>query len=155
LSSWLEGVWRQPPARSGPGLIQRIERSRSTVTREGVAQEDGGWRVDVTGSKSIPLFEIVRPDIHEEMLRFRARLRSADVGRRAFLEIRCRFPDGGEYFSKGISSSLQGTNDWESCEVPFYLKGGGNPDVVRLNLTVEGGGQVWIKDVELSEAALA
>ncbi|WPL12253.1 hypothetical protein Thiosp_02015 [Thiorhodovibrio litoralis] len=45
---------------------------------------------------------------------------------------------------------MKGTNDWASYEVPFYLKSGQTPDLVKLNLTVEGSGKIWLKNVELS-----
>ena len=41
------------------------------------------------------------------------------------------------------------TNGWAEYEIPFLLEKGQEPDLVKLNLTVEGTGTVWIKDIEL------
>jgi len=33
---------------------------------------------------------------------------------------------------------------------PFFLEAGQKPDLIRLNLVVQGGGRVWIDDVHLT-----
>ena len=50
---------------------------------------------------------------------------------------------------------MRGTTGWSSHEVPFYLKAGQRPDLVKLNVAFEGGGTVWIRDVELLVTPLA
>jgi len=44
---------------------------------------------------------------------------------------------------------VKGTTGWSSYEVPFRLRKGQRPDLLKLNLAVEGRGKVWIKDIEL------
>ena len=61
----------------------------------------------------------------------------------------CRLPGHGEFFSKGLHQAISGTTDWGSYEIPFYLKKGQQPDLIKLNLAIEGKGKVWIKDLEL------
>jgi hypothetical protein len=39
--------------------------------------------------------------------------------------------------------------DWPSFQITFRLKKGQHPDLIKLNLAVEGRGTVWIKDVVL------
>jgi len=41
-----------------------------------------------------------------------------------------------------------------SFETPFFLKKGEQPDLIKLNVVVKGGGKVWVKDVELIKAPL-
>ena len=106
-------------------------------------------------SFTVRLFEVELTDIDNCMLTYRARLKSEDVLGRAFLEMWCRIPGRGEFFSKGFHNALKGTNDWASYEVPFYLKRGQQPDLVKLNLTVEGRAKVWLKDIELWHTGLA
>jgi hypothetical protein len=48
---------------------------------------------------------------------------------------------------------VSGTTDWIDCQTPFFLKEGEQPDLVRLNMVVEGPGKIWIRDVALSHAA--
>ena len=89
------------------------------------------------------------------MLTYRAELKSAGVERGAYLEMWCRLPGRGEFFSKGLHDKLTGTTDWSSHEVPFHLKKGQRPDLVKLNVAFEGGGTVWIRAVELLRTPLA
>ena len=73
---------------------------------------------------------------------------------RAFLEMWCRLPGLGEFFSKGLEQAVKGTTDWCSQEVPFYLKKGQRPDLIKLNVVIEGRGKVWIKDIQLLKTPL-
>ena len=50
---------------------------------------------------------------------------------------------------EGLNQPLKRTTDWSSYEIPFRLKKGQRPDLIKLNLVVEGRGKVWIKDIEL------
>ena len=59
-----------------------------------------------------------------------------------------------EFFSKGFHHALTGTNEWASYEIPFYLKRGQQPDLVRLNLALQGSGTVWIRNVQLLKTPL-
>ena len=63
-------------------------------------------------------------------------------------------PGRGEFFSKGLQHPVTGTNDWASYEIPFYLKKGQKPDLIKLNLVVEGKGELWTKEVELLQTPL-
>jgi hypothetical protein len=49
---------------------------------------------------------------------------------------------------------VSGTTDWASYEVAFLLKKGQKPDLIKLNLVVEGKGQIWLKAVELLKTPL-
>ncbi len=53
---------------------------------------------------------------------------------------------------RGLDNTLSGSSDWATCQTPFFLKAGEKPDLIRLNLVVEGRGKVFIKDVELTAA---
>jgi len=92
--------------------------------------------------------------VEECMLTYRAQLKTKDVQGKAYLEMWCRLPGQGEFFSKGLHNAVKGTNDWASYEIPFYLKRGQKPDLVKLNLVIEGSGTIWIKDVQLLQTPL-
>jgi tetratricopeptide (TPR) repeat protein len=59
----------------------------------------------------------------------------------------------GEAFSRGLDQTISGSNDWVSCQIPFFLKKGERPDLVRLNVVIEGEGEVYARDIELHAAA--
>jgi hypothetical protein len=50
---------------------------------------------------------------------------------------------------------VSGTVDWARYETPFYLKRDQKPDLIKLNVVVEGPGTVWLRNVELLKTPLA
>lgn len=111
-------------------------------------------KITAPDSMTVRLYETGEIDVENARLVYRARLRTENVRGPVYLEMWCRFPRGGEYFSRGVEQALTGTNDWSSAEIPFMLKAGENPDNVKLNLVIGGPGTVWIDDVHLARAPL-
>jgi len=112
-----------------------------------VAQD--GWLVDSKEGQTIRLFEIQEPQAEQCLISYRAKMKTDSLAGRAFLEMWCRLPGSGEFFSKGLNQAVKGTTDWASYEIPFFLKKGQKPDLIKLNLVVEGRGKVWLRDVQL------
>lgn len=128
-----------------------------TVTKDVVVDGDA-WLANCTQTQTFRLFEVPNPGIEDCTVLYRARLRTEGLTGRAFLEMWCRLPGRGEFFSRGLDHTLTGNNDWASCEIPFLLKKGQQPDLIRLNLAVAATGwlwkkavvgRIWVKDVEL------
>jgi predicted Ser/Thr protein kinase len=109
----------------------------------------GAWAVSCTQTQTFRLFEVTDPGVQNCRLIYRAKMKTEGLAGRAYLEMWCRFPGKGEFFSRGLDNVLSGSNDWAAYETPFFLKLGEQPDLVRLNLVVEGAGKVFVKDVEL------
>ena len=86
---------------------------------------------------------------------YRAEIKAEGLQGRAFLEMWCRLPGRGEFFSKGYKQAVSGTVRWVRYEIPFYLKRGQKPDLIKLNVVVEGPGTVWLRNVELLKTPLA
>jgi hypothetical protein len=93
--------------------------------------------------------------VEQCLLSYRAELKTDGLNGRAFLEMWCRFPGRGEFFSKGLQQAASGTANWARYEIPFYLKARQKPDLIKLNVAVEGTGVVWIKNIELLITPLA
>ncbi len=66
----------------------------------------------------------------------------------------CVFSGIGECFSRGLDNVLTGSNDWATYQTPFFLKAGEKPELIRLNLVVDGKGKVFIKDIKLLKGPL-
>ena len=115
--------------------------------------DQDGWLIDSRENHTVSLFEVPTGD-EQCMLTFKAKMRTSDLQGRAFLELWCRVPGVGEFFSKGLNKAVRATTDWASYEIPFFLKKGQKADLVKLNLVVEGIGKTWIKDVELLKTPL-
>lgn len=145
----LKSRFKQPEPAGPPETVRTFRSSDRTIAESGVSAEEDGWRIEATEAGSVPLFEVVEPSLERCVLTYRAELRTTDVEGGAYLEMWCRFPGRGEFFSKGLNQKVKGTTGWSSHEVPFLLKAGQRPDLIRLNLALEGAGAVWMRNVEV------
>ena len=57
--------------------------------------------------------------------------------------------------SKGPQQAVSSTTDWPDYEIPFYLRKNQRPDLIKLNIAVEGTGTVWLRNVELLKTPLS
>ena len=112
-----------------------------------VAADDGGLRLQAVAPTTLHLATLDDPDVESAIVAFSARLRTQDLKGQAYLEMLCRFPGKGEFFSRGLNMPLSGTTGWTNQTIPFYLNAGENPDRILLNLVVTGPGLVWIDDL--------
>jgi hypothetical protein len=155
MLEWLKSIFN-PPRPSGPPETIRVFRTTDrTLAQDSVAVAQDGWMIDSSEPRTIRLFEVEAPQAEQCLLTYRAKLRTEGVTGRAFLEMWCRFPGRGEFFSKGLHHAVKGTTDWASCETPVLLKKGERPDLLKLNLVIEGRGKVGIKDVQLLRTPLS
>ncbi|OFW61646.1 MAG: hypothetical protein A2133_04690 [Actinobacteria bacterium RBG_16_64_13] len=151
MSNWLADILLQNKKDRIPSVIRRFGTADATLSRDTITVEGAAWLVEAKEDQVVRLFEVAAPDAEVEqcLLTYRASLKSEDLKGRAFLEMWCRFPGRGEFFSRGLNQPLKGTTAWTSHETPFRLKKGQRPDLIKLNLAVEGRGKIWITDVEL------
>src|SRR5574341_829559 len=152
--SKLKSLFQQPSPAGPPETLRKFGSSDEPLTRDGVSADEGGWRMDIAGERSVRLFEVPEPGIEQCVVTYRAEVKTADAEGRVYLEMWCRFPGRGEFFSKGLQQAVTGTTVWASHETPFILKKGQRPDLIKLNLVSEGRATVWLRDVELLKTAL-
>jgi hypothetical protein len=145
-------------ARFLPGTIKIFGREAldKPLTRDGVTKGQDGWRIEVKGPRTIRLFDVVNRDktLEDCQVIYQAMLKTENLKGKVYLEMWCRFPGEGEAFSRDLLHPVTGTTDWVSCQTPFYLQKGERPDLIKMNLVVEGAGTVWIKDIELRKDRL-
>lgn len=122
----------------------------SAVKREGSAsiREKTAWPTVIN------LAEIAVSDIEAATLVYRADLRSEGLAGNAYLEMWCHFPGGGQYFSRGLESTITGDSDWKRSETRFILQAGQKPSKVTLNLVIQGQGSVWVDNVRFDREPL-
>ncbi|MDP2810692.1 MAG: hypothetical protein Q8O34_11140 [Rhodocyclaceae bacterium] len=155
MFDWLKTLLTPPKPTGPPRRLRLFEPAEATLSRDGVSADEGGWRIDANAPRTVSLFEVAQPGVDRCVLTYRAQLKTAGVSGRVYLEMWCRFPGPGEFFSKGFDQALSGTTDWVVREIPFYLKKGQQPDLIKLNLAVEGAGTVWVREIELLTTPLA
>jgi hypothetical protein len=119
------------------------------------ADGKGSLRVDTSQQMTVPLFEITDVSVENTTLLYQASLQTQSLDGTAFLEMWVRIPGKGEFFSRGLDRPVTGTMSWMTAVTPFFLQAGQKPDLIRLNLVVQGKGRVWIDDVRLMRQPLA
>jgi len=149
MGNWLRNLLLGPESSVPPAVLRRFRPPEATLSADSVTVDGDGWLIETQEPQVVRLFEISDPDAEKCMLTYRAALKSEGFEGRAFLEMWCRFPGRGDFFSKGLNHVIKGTIGWSSYEVFFRLKKGERPDLVKLNLAVEGKGKIWMKDIEL------
>ena len=132
-----------------PAEEVRVFTSADRPIAEELARDGDGWSVVCDGPRTYRLFEVKGPTMTECVALYRAALKCEELHGRAYIEMKCRIPRRGEPFSKGLDQPVSGTTDWVNCQTPFFLRRGMEPDLIKLNLVVEGRGKVWIKNVGL------
>lgn len=131
-----------------------LTQSNVAFDRAVSADGRGSLRIDAPSPMTVRLYEVKDIDVDRARLTYQAKLKTRDFEGKVYLEMWCVFTGRGEYFSRALESSVTGTTDWVTQETPFFLKKGQKPDIVRLNLVVDGKGTVWIDDVKLIRGPL-
>ncbi len=142
-----------------------VETMEGIITQSGVeidkqisSDSNGSLRITATEATVVRLFEIRLSEAHlvtymkGTRLIYQAKVRTENVDGQVYLEMWCHFPGKGEFFSRGLMTTLTGTTDWTKVQTPFFLKKGENPDNVKLNLVINGKGTAWIDDIRLLKA---
>jgi hypothetical protein len=156
MLNWLKSRFAGPKPAGPPQVLRVFAPDQPTITQIGIRVEHGAWHIDARAEEQkIRLFEVKNPAVEQCLLTYRAELKAEGLQGRAFLEMWCRLPGRGEFFSKGHQQAVSGTVNWARYEIPFYLRRGQKPELIKLNVVVEGQDTVWLRDVELLKTALA
>ena len=113
---------------------------------------NGSIKISTLWPTTICLGEFTGLDIENAKLIYQADVKSQLEGT-ALLEMWVHV-GGGQYFSRGLNSTVKGNSGWTSIQTPFMLQKGQAPDKVTLNLIVNGKGTVWIDNIVLSKEPL-
>jgi hypothetical protein len=150
----LKSLFKQPEPAGPPQRIRGFSSADKPISQDDVMVEQDGWRIEFHEKQTLRFFEVPNPGVEQCMLTYRAQMKTANVQGRVYLEMWCRLPGRGEFFSKGFHQAIKGTTDWASYEIPFYLKKGQHPDLIKLNVAAEGEGTFWVKNIELLQTPL-
>ncbi|HOD65358.1 MAG TPA: hypothetical protein PKW75_08465 [candidate division Zixibacteria bacterium] len=131
-----------------------IAQSNVTLDREITADGGGALRIEAPAAATIPLLELVDPDVEKATLTFEAKIRTQNLTGMVYLEMLCHFPERGEFFARGLDNPVTGDVDWSSQSTQFFLKAGENPDLVKLNIGVAGSGTIWVDAIKVTRGPL-
>ena len=161
MLSMLSFICCSPPVTSEEVLFEDpISDLSGVLTRSGVELDaeissdgNGSVKISAESPTTVRLFEVSDIDVDDTRLVYRARLRTEEVQGQVYLEMWCRFPGKGEFFSRALHSPISGSTEWVSQETPFFLEKGQKPDLVKLNVVIDGSGTVWVDEVVLAKSA--
>ncbi|MEE9300708.1 MAG: hypothetical protein V3V17_06235 [Alphaproteobacteria bacterium] len=111
-------------------------------------------RISTAWPTLVNLAELPVSGIEAATLVYEADLRSDSLEGNAYLEMWCLFPDGGQYFSRGLDSVVGGTADWRTLRTSFFLEEGQRPEKLTLNVVINGRGTVWIDNLRVRKEPL-
>lgn len=143
---------KQFPIDSLDGIVTQ---SGAELDKDNSSDGKGSLRINAAEPTTVRLFEVRDIDVENARLTYQARVRAKDLRGQAYLEMWCHFPGKGEFFSRGLQNPVSGTMDWITAETPFFLKKGEKPDIVKLNLVINGAGTVWIDEIRLLKGPLS
>lgn len=136
-------------------LDEVLTRSGAELDSDHSMDGGGSIRLVAEESTTFRLAELSELDVEAAQLVYQAQLRAENVEGQAYLEMWCRFPGQGEFFSRALHAPLTGSVEWMTQETPFVLQEGQNPDLIRLNVVIDGSGKVWVDQVRLLKAPLS
>jgi len=145
----------QPPAASGePRRIRAIEPDESPIASTAVWR---GSELEVTAEQAttVHLFEVPLTDLEQCAIAWRFRISTSGLASPVYAEMWCRIAGMGEFFSRALNQKLHGDNASVSVELPFYMKKGQQPELLKLNLIFEGPGSARLQDLEILATPLA
>jgi tRNA A-37 threonylcarbamoyl transferase component Bud32 len=116
-----------------------------------LAEQDGAWVADCAEAQTLRLYEVPDPGMSGVTVIYSAEVRTGNAHGPVYLEMWCRLPGMGEFFSRGLDQAVTGTTEgWMSMQIPFFLKPGQAPDLIKLNVVAGGPGRVAVRNVRLS-----
>ena len=113
----------------------------------------GSIRVSTKWPTTICLGQISGLNLENAKLVYQAKVKSEGLQGTVFLELWCHV-GGGQYFSRGLNSTVSGTKNWQTISTAFILNKGQKAHTVTLNLVINGQGKVWIDDIQLAKNPL-
>ncbi|HPQ67939.1 MAG TPA: hypothetical protein PKW95_02345 [bacterium] len=112
---------------------------------------NGALLIEAKLPMTVELFEVQpEPTIKgKTILIYQAKMKSNDLKGNAYLEMWCDFGPKGEYVTRGQKDAVSGNSDWETVQTHYTVPQGKILGRVKLNLVINGQGNVWLDDLRL------
>ncbi|MGD8343430.1 MAG: hypothetical protein PVI38_06450 [Desulfobacterales bacterium] len=148
-------LWLQTPVSASEILTLHLDSADALGTTVSADQKvkfegNGSIRVSTKWPTTICLGQISELNLENTRLVYQAKVKSKNLDGTAFLEMWCKV-GSGQYFSRGLTSTVSGTKDWQAISTTFILRKGQKAQTVTLNLVINGLGTVWVDDIQLVE----
>lgn len=141
-------------------LTEIITQSGVQIDRKMSSDNKGSIYINASKPRTIELIELNKDNLKNKRLTFIAQMKSeglqasGDMRGISYIELAAKFPNGEELVSRGPRIPIKGTTDWRVVDTVLYIDKNDSPESVKLNLVVEGVGNVWIDSVKLEAIPL-
>lgn len=123
--------------------------------REESADGGGSLRAEAVRPRTVRLYEVRDPrGLEGRLVVLTARLRSVGVRGRAFPELWIHPAGGNEVQARDPAAFVANTRDWTPLRVEYRCEKGERPDLLRVNLVIDGTGRAWIDDIRITSEPL-
>lgn len=146
--------WMQIPEPFGP--YQRIRsfdpKVDFPISQGYISVEQDSWEIFSYEERKILMFEIPAPiGLQECILLCQMQVKSSGLQKPANLSLSMQNFAGWNW---SRTASIEGTKSWHRLHIPFHYKKAEFTGAIQLNVEFKGSGVLWIKDVEILQAAV-
>lgn len=123
--------------------------------REESADGGGSLRAESERSRTVRLYEVRNPrGLEGRLIILTAQLKSVGIHGRAFPELWIHAAGRNEVQARNPAGVISKTQNWKSVRIEYRCEQGERPDLLRVNLVIDGFGRAWIDDIRITSEPL-
>jgi hypothetical protein len=134
-----------------------IDRGAENVAfdREESADGGGSLRAEAGRPRTVRLYELRDPHgLEGRLIVLTARLKSVGMRGGAFPELWIHAEGRNEVQVRNPVAAVGKTRDWTPVRLEYRCERGERPDLLRVNLVLDGIGRAWIDDIRIASEPL-
>jgi len=134
-----------------------IDRGGENIAFDRQESADGGGslRAESTRPRTVRLYEVRNPrGLEGRLIVLSAKLKSVGVRGRTYPELWVHAAGRNEVQVRSPSVFLAQTRDWTPLRLEYRCEKGERPELLRVNLVIDGIGRAWIDDIRLTSEPL-
>lgn len=123
--------------------------------REESADGGGSLRAESARPRTVRLYEVRNPrGLEGRLIVLTARLKSVGIRGEAFPELWIHESGRSDVQVRNPAGVVLKTQDWTPVRIEYRCERGERPDLLRVNLVIDGYGRAWIDDIRITSEPL-
>jgi len=123
--------------------------------REESADGGGSLRAESTRPRTVHLYEVRNPrGLEGRLIVLTAQLKSVGIRGRAFPELWIHAAGRNEVQARNPAGVIVQTRNWTPVRIEYRCERGERPELLRVNLVIDGIGRAWIDDIHITSEPL-
>ena len=123
--------------------------------REESADGGGSLRAESERPRTVRLYEIRNPrGLEGRLIVLTAQVKSVGVHGRVFPELWINAAGRNEVQARNPAGVIGKTRNWTPVRIEYRCEQGERPDLLRVNLVIDGFGRAWIDDIRITSEPL-